>query len=1246
MILKELNIDHFGRWNNLRLKNLSEGVNLFYGPNETGKTTLMQFVRSVFYGFNPARLAYVSPTEPARTGGQLVVSTPQGDFTLERFLFPYEDSSNESLPSEDGVANPFSLDSATLPRTNSPSTTDFELPFYTRAAFQNRFVTRRREDGLKIFDENQNQKDPFFLQQLMGIRSDEKLGADETIFTTIFSLGLRELQQISALEATDAAKRLYELSTGLERYSNARFLAQLETEMMELLHPQDSEERIFSNETEWILCPKNHSMLVQQWRGNKKQMGWILQQLQYRHDILLKLDSAQSQSRQYSKIYLEKEKVAAEIKNLEREIEAESRRLHALNVARKLASIWREREKVDDEIVSFSSAYQKIAAIPEEEAASYPEKLASIREISQSISSKEEERVSLDRQLKERRDALSKLPPPQKNMRRRLQTEAILQQQEWIETLCQRLENLRRARLDSEAQISIDYRRVGLEPPNFAPDSDSNPRENEAFPYDSKVLRSLRTPLRELKHLQVLYQRKHAERQELLNQANEIDAKIQAYSEASEARISKDPIREKLPLLADFPHVFYDKKTTEDSAKSNESPESISPTEGEKRSSSSSSRLDPLAIARAFGEIASQLRREELNIQQFIQMIRSGDELDAQRSAALARCTLGSNALLTLGGLFVLGLSFSLYESIFLFGFLKPGSYALALLIFIASTLLWLGCILWKFYREKSAQLELQRISEENRTHRAQMARQFVACFGSDSSELSPSEDPSKKLDVRALSDLCATRTEISKKKLDFLQRELEAAESATVLISQRDANLLEAGFKSRRLKKLFSEIQSAKSRLKEALRSVGLPEDWGAANVRELADSSDRLYELWRRRGRDMEDFALYRRELTLLADRVAKLANEYDDVDFEAIRDDSQIFPFKSTIFQKLRDLLDEEDAVETQRSTLLAECEHLAAQVDALEAEVRRAEEKRAELLRRANVESEEELLSRLERVEEIKRLRDRRRDAQREIDAQTDPSCSENILWDIFHQHSDKEIEEKVVLQENLLSERRFQLETAQKRLAECETQMSSIVNDALPSRLAYELALCNGRIQHALLSWKSNAMARRLAETIQKTYLQKRQPQTLERTSFYLEKMTNGKYPRVWTPVDEDVLFVSRRDGASFSSEQLSSGTRELLFLAIRLALMEEYQSKGIRLPILLDDVLVNFDKERATLAAQTLSDFAGDSRQILFFTSHEHIRDIFEENDAVVCDMSQSAGGGKSREKNDDNDNENEVLVE
>src|SRR5262245_8379794 len=66
MKIKSLHIDGFGVWNNKTWEPLSSGLNIFHGPNETGKSTLMAFIRSILFGLD--RRGHARRYEPLNGG--------------------------------------------------------------------------------------------------------------------------------------------------------------------------------------------------------------------------------------------------------------------------------------------------------------------------------------------------------------------------------------------------------------------------------------------------------------------------------------------------------------------------------------------------------------------------------------------------------------------------------------------------------------------------------------------------------------------------------------------------------------------------------------------------------------------------------------------------------------------------------------------------------------------------------------------------------------------------------------------------------------------------------------------------------------------------------------------------------------------------------------------------------------------------------------------------------------------------
>src|SRR3981189_3056791 len=91
-------------WSGLEVAELSAGLNVFYGPNEAGKTTLMQFARAMLYGFSPERTArYLPPVHGGRGGGSLGSTLPGGRFRISRFDRPNLPSGEVTVAAADGT---------------------------------------------------------------------------------------------------------------------------------------------------------------------------------------------------------------------------------------------------------------------------------------------------------------------------------------------------------------------------------------------------------------------------------------------------------------------------------------------------------------------------------------------------------------------------------------------------------------------------------------------------------------------------------------------------------------------------------------------------------------------------------------------------------------------------------------------------------------------------------------------------------------------------------------------------------------------------------------------------------------------------------------------------------------------------------------------------------------------------------------------------------------------------------------
>ena len=123
-----------------------------------------------------------------------------------------------------------------------------------------------------------------------------------------------------------------------------------------------------------------------------------------------------------------------------------------------------------------------------------------------------------------------------------------------------------------------------------------------------------------------------------------------------------------------------------------------------------------------------------------------------------------------------------------------------------------------------------------------------------------------------------------------------------------------------------------------------------------------------------------------------------------------------------------------------------------------------------------------------------------------------------------------------------------------------------------------------------------------------TYQQRHQGPLLARASDIFASITGGRYAKVVTDFKEDktVLVTLTRDGKRKGIDALSSGRRDQLFLALRLAAIESHVVSQEPVPVVVDDIVINFDDDAASATFTVLAELAKRT-QVLFFTHHEHL---------------------------------------
>lgn len=109
------------------------------------------------------------------------------------------------------------------------------------------------------------------------------------------------------------------------------------------------------------------------------------------------------------------------------------------------------------------------------------------------------------------------------------------------------------------------------------------------------------------------------------------------------------------------------------------------------------------------------------------------------------------------------------------------------------------------------------------------------------------------------------------------------------------------------------------------------------------------------------------------------------------------------------------------------------------------------------------------------------------------------------------------------------------------------------------------------------------------------------PALSRRAAEYLSRLTAGRYTDVAVSRDFSVLLKRAGEPESREALYLSAGAADLMYLAVRLAIVDLTLPEADPCPIILDDALVNLDSERRAAAMDLLGETA-EKRQVILFT--------------------------------------------
>jgi uncharacterized protein YhaN len=142
------------------------------------------------------------------------------------------------------------------------------------------------------------------------------------------------------------------------------------------------------------------------------------------------------------------------------------------------------------------------------------------------------------------------------------------------------------------------------------------------------------------------------------------------------------------------------------------------------------------------------------------------------------------------------------------------------------------------------------------------------------------------------------------------------------------------------------------------------------------------------------------------------------------------------------------------------------------------------------------------------------------------------------------------------------------------------------------------------------------------------YRDRKQGPLLQRASAVFKTLTCGSFEKLRINYDEDppVLLAYRANGQPVKIAGLSDGTRDQLYLALRIAALELHSEQASPVPFIADDLFINFDDKRSQAGLQALYELSTKT-QVLFLTHQEHllptIHNLFSDVNVVTLDVEE-----------------------
>lgn len=307
--------------------------------------------------------------------------------------------------------------------------------------------------------------------------------------------------------------------------------------------------------------------------------------------------------------------------------------------------------------------------------------------------------------------------------------------------------------------------------------------------------------------------------------------------------------------------------------------------------------------------------------------------------------------------------------------------------------------------------------------------------------------------------------------------------------------------------------------------------------------------------------------------------------------------------------RNRLDLAKKAKAEYDTIYEETNQLKDNVQALENEVAKFKEEIQSYLEKYQCADEEALRHMVERSKEFKQLDQARKEKEMQLQETGDFLPIAQLEKEVEEAEAFEVVAEKIVQLEEEIENLEKRIQQLTENISELKLQFEAMDGSQSDAAVkAQEAEEYLAEIDQYWTEYLRVEMARRLLQRAIDEFREKNESNVIERAGLYFKKLTLGRYEGIGIEYEGNEPYIEAlgEDGINRRVPELSDGTRDQLFLALRLAFIEQQLEQAEPIPLIIDDILVNFDDDR-TIAALEIFQNLAEKTQVLYFTHHKSI---------------------------------------